>query len=32
MRASGALQRAIEAGGASGVALAPAGVKAGCPG
>src|SRR5262245_40289155 len=32
VRASGALQRAIERGGAIGVALAPAGVKAGCPG
>src|SRR6478672_5151544 len=31
-RASGALQRAIERGGAIGVAVAPAGVKAGCPG
>jgi len=31
-RASGALQSAIERGGAIGVALAPAGVKAGCPG
>jgi polar amino acid transport system substrate-binding protein len=31
-RASGLLQRAIETGGATGVALAPAGVKAGCPG
>jgi polar amino acid transport system substrate-binding protein len=32
MRASGVLQRAIERGGAIGVAVAPAGVKAGCPG
>jgi polar amino acid transport system substrate-binding protein len=31
-RASGSLQRAIERGGAVGVAVAPAGVKAGCPG
>ena len=31
-RASGLLQRAIERGGAVGVAVAPAGVKAGCPG
>lgn len=31
-RASGALQRAIENGGAVGTAMAPAGVKAGCPG
>ena len=31
-RASGLLQRAIETGGAVGVAVAPAGVKAGCPG
>ena len=31
-RASGLLQRAIEHGGAIGVSLAPAGVKAGCPG
>jgi polar amino acid transport system substrate-binding protein len=32
VRASGALQRAIARGGAIGVAVAPAGVKAGCPG
>ena len=32
VRASGFLQRAIERGGAIGVAVAPAGVKAGCPG
>ena len=32
LRASGALQRAIAQGGAIGVAVAPAGVKAGCPG
>jgi polar amino acid transport system substrate-binding protein len=31
-RASGLLQSAIERGGAIGVAVAPAGVKAGCPG
>jgi polar amino acid transport system substrate-binding protein len=31
-RASGFLQRAIEHGGAIGVAVAPAGAKAGCPG
>jgi hypothetical protein len=31
-RASGFLQSAIERGGAIGVAVAPAGVKAGCPG
>ena len=31
-RASGLLQRAIERGGALGVAVAPAGAKAGCPG
>jgi polar amino acid transport system substrate-binding protein len=31
-RASGLLQNAIERGGAIGVAVAPAGVKAGCPG
>ena len=31
-RASGLLQKAIEHGGAIGVSLAPAGVKAGCPG
>ena len=31
-RASGLLQGAIERGGAVGVAMAPAGVKAGCPG
>jgi polar amino acid transport system substrate-binding protein len=32
VRASGFLQSAIERGGAIGVAVAPAGVKAGCPG
>ena len=32
VRASGFLQRAIERSGAIGVAVAPAGVKAGCPG
>jgi polar amino acid transport system substrate-binding protein len=32
VRASGFLQRAIARGGAIGVAVAPAGVKAGCPG
>jgi len=32
LRASGFLQSAIERGGAIGVAVAPAGVKAGCPG
>jgi polar amino acid transport system substrate-binding protein len=32
MRVSGFLQSAIERGGAIGVAIAPAGVKAGCPG
>ena len=32
VRASGFLQRAIERGGAIGVAVAPEGVKAGCPG
>ena len=32
VRASGVLQSAIERGGAIGVAVAPAGVKAGCPG
>jgi polar amino acid transport system substrate-binding protein len=32
LRASGLLQSAIERGGAIGVAVAPAGVKAGCPG
>jgi len=32
VRASGVLQRAIARGGAIGVAVAPAGVKAGCPG
>jgi len=32
VRASGFLQSAIERGGAIGVAIAPAGVKAGCPG
>jgi polar amino acid transport system substrate-binding protein len=32
VRVSGFLQRAIERGGATGVAVAPAGVKAGCPG
>jgi hypothetical protein len=32
LRASGALQSAIAQGGAIGVAVAPAGVKAGCPG
>lgn len=32
VRASGILQRAIARGGAIGVAVAPAGVKAGCPG
>jgi polar amino acid transport system substrate-binding protein len=31
-RASGSLQSAVERGGAIGVAVAPAGVKAGCPG
>jgi polar amino acid transport system substrate-binding protein len=31
-RASGLLQSAIERGGAIGVVVAPAGVKAGCPG
>jgi len=31
-RASSFLQSAIERGGATGVAVAPAGVKAGCPG
>jgi hypothetical protein len=32
MRASGALLAAIEKGGSVGVAVAPAGIKAGCPG
>jgi len=32
LRGSGALQHAIEHGGAIGVAIAPAGAKAGCPG
>ena len=32
VRASGFLQSAIERGGAIGVAVAPSGVKAGCPG
>jgi hypothetical protein len=32
VRVSGFLQRAIERSGAIGVAVAPAGVKAGCPG
>jgi hypothetical protein len=32
VRASGLLQSAIERGGAIGVAVAPAGARAGCPG